>query len=552
MKYELRKILSWKLVLCIAILFLVPQIILIVNLNGVKKGGETRHLYELSKNLEGMVTKENSEYVQNLYDDMIETLSIEKEMEDRYNNSDISDEEYRKYRQKYRDYSAKKGAITILYERYSRCEELNCEYVFDSYYNEALNPKKIPWFLFAIVLLFSVMLSIADVKNTMVVPATTKKGIKTVHRNKCKLIIIFILTTTIVSSLLEIAYLKIFDGINEWNIGIASVPVIYDNGFHMKISIGGYILLMILFKCVVSLVLGVGVFFCMKQRFSKLVKACAMVIIVMIVCSGCINKNDNNQPSENDTKYGDENDTEYGDEIALNYKLQDTKGSFIKPKSSVTLNDISSFKIGNMCNHELEYNVLFFLDGIKQSVEYDGRLLSGENLSQEIDLSDFGGIEGDKHELLVQVIFDSVDNETAENKEYQKCGYIFEKYNLTGTVGIKSAETVEYERKKIDSADTALFFDNAATTEEAKFYPSVSFKNVYLNFREHKGNYRLYVYQGVELLEQISVDMNDGEQISISIDKYLKSKAPIWAVACDVNDEDEAFMYSTYKYKEKE
>lgn len=272
MKYEFKKIVSWKLLVCLIILFIIPQVMLIVNLNGVKKGSETKHLYDLSINLEGPVTIENIEYVHNLYNDMNETISMEIEMENKYDKSEISEEDYRKYRLKFRDYSAKKGAITILYDKYVRCEELNCDYIFDSYYSETFNPKKIPWFLFAMVVLFSVMICIVDAKSIMGVLSATRKSIKSVLRNKCMLIIVFALTLTIATSLLELVYLKIFDGINEWNTGIASVPGIYDNGFHMNISIGGYFLLMTLLRCVVSLVLGMGVYFCMKERFSKFIR----------------------------------------------------------------------------------------------------------------------------------------------------------------------------------------------------------------------------------------------------------------------------------------
>lgn len=90
------------------------------------------------------------------------------------------------------------------------------------------------------VVLFSVMICIVDAKSIMGVLSATRKSIKSVQRNKCMLIIVFALTLTIASSLLELVYLKIFDGINEWNTGIASVPGIYDNGFHLNISIGEY------------------------------------------------------------------------------------------------------------------------------------------------------------------------------------------------------------------------------------------------------------------------------------------------------------------------
>lgn len=223
LKYELKKIISCRIIILLLIVNCLFVFIFYVGMKGVKLGNETQILMEVGAKYEGKLTIEKITEINSMYEEMKYILSVEHEYRQAYLAEQMSRDEYLEYSSKLHNYKAKEQVIEKFKAKVDRVYELNGDYLFDGYYNYFLNPVRLPWLMWFMSLVVAMAFIFSRNKSLAAVETATVKSLNYVYKEKRKAVLICELAVGLIYTLEEIVFFSCFDAFDNMTSPIISI-----------------------------------------------------------------------------------------------------------------------------------------------------------------------------------------------------------------------------------------------------------------------------------------------------------------------------------------
>lgn len=257
--FECKKIFSVKKISILLIIFLFSLFSFFLRLKGVQNGGDTIVTQELYQIIQGKTMNEAGEILREEKERVENVLDREYEMEKAYRKGEIKPDEYIEYRDLYHECNVKKDVVISVYEHYLQMEKQGGEMVFDLYYNQLLDLKRISFGLVFSIVLLSIFLLNCESKQLLPVLNATLIGNKGIKKVKLRVLGSISAGIAILFTLMEYVIYMCFLPFLQLGMPVQSISVLCRIPF--PITIGEWLLFYGLMRTVGSVLLGLILFY---------------------------------------------------------------------------------------------------------------------------------------------------------------------------------------------------------------------------------------------------------------------------------------------------
>lgn len=259
--FECKKIFSIRKICIFLIIFLFSLAVFFLRLKGVQNGGDTSATQELYQWIQGMPMDEAGEILREEKERVENVLDREYEMEEAYSKGELSADEYVEYRDLYHECNAKRDVVTAVYERYLQIEAQGGEMVFDLYYNQLFDFKRIPFGMLLSIALMSMFLVSCESKQLFPVLRATLTGENGIRNAKLKALGSVSAGIALLFTIMEYVTYMYFLPFSQLEMPVQSILVLSQIPF--SVTIGAWMFLYGLMRIVEGVLLGV-VLFCVQ------------------------------------------------------------------------------------------------------------------------------------------------------------------------------------------------------------------------------------------------------------------------------------------------
>lgn len=253
LRYEIKKNFSVKLMLVLCLIYLFATIIFIIVMLGVKNGDNVDAQIALYDHISGACTEEKIVYINELYDDVKETLADENIMRGKYLSGEISLVDYKQYVEHFHECRMIESAVTELKNSSEEMAVGEDYFVFDLYYSKlfSLGRSLVGPLLSLIVMVIS--LSKVEKKKCTDILIVTKTGTGRIAEIKLKLLIVLSFIYATVYSLTEYIIAYMFHPYEQLDIPANSISNI--SGLPDRTSIFEWLILFYFIKLIILIII---------------------------------------------------------------------------------------------------------------------------------------------------------------------------------------------------------------------------------------------------------------------------------------------------------
>lgn len=262
---ECKKIFNRKISCLLLLCLIVSALAFFLRLTGVRNGADTPEIQRLYRTLRGKSRKEASAALQAEKTLIAETLGREAVMREMYRKGEVGAEDYIAYRDRYHACKAKKDAVDYVYGRCLQMEERGGEMVFDLYYCQLFDRKRIPVGLLLSILFISMLPVSCESGRLLAVLAATPAGKKGIWRAKLQTVACAAAGTAALYTAMECLLYRHFLPFEGLSLPAQSIQAL--SGVSLPISIGGWLALYGVGRVAVSVLLGM-LLFCVQYRLA--------------------------------------------------------------------------------------------------------------------------------------------------------------------------------------------------------------------------------------------------------------------------------------------
>ena len=188
-RYELKKVVNAKSLLCLQAINILFLAIFQVQLKGVRQAKSTAKQQSIYRKIGGRITDTKAQQIEELKQKMDDILGKEGEIEQKYIKGKIDVDEYMEYRDSYHYMQNRSEEINLIYEKYQTNRKHGWWMIFDRYYEKLFQPVGKQWGLFLSVFLSMLLLVCCETKEIAGVIQVTQKGRRGIMREKLQTIL---------------------------------------------------------------------------------------------------------------------------------------------------------------------------------------------------------------------------------------------------------------------------------------------------------------------------------------------------------------------------
>ena len=263
--FECKKIFSTKKIGIFLMIFLFSLLAFFLRLKGVQNGEDTIITQELYQTIQGKTMNEAGEILRKEKERVENVLEKEYEMEKAYQKGEIKPDEYIEYRDLYHECNVKIDVVVSVYEHYLQMKKQGSEMVFDLYYNQLFDLKRISFGLVLSIVLLSIFLVNCESEQLLSVLNTTLIGNKGIKKVKLWVLISISAGIAILFTLMEYAIYMWFLPFLQLGMPVQSISVLCRIPF--PITIGEWLIIYGIMRIVGSVLLGLIIFYPNQVRF---------------------------------------------------------------------------------------------------------------------------------------------------------------------------------------------------------------------------------------------------------------------------------------------
>lgn len=235
-RYELKKIVSIKTILCLVIINALFLTLFWIQNRGVEQAQSTGVLRSIYDEIGGEITEEKAEQIEKLKKKKDETIEKERMVEQEYKEGKIEIDEYMRYRDDYHYMKNRSEAIDVVYERYQTNRKQGAWMIFDRYYEQLFQPERNQWGLILSVFFIIALLVCCETQEFSFVINVTRKGKRGVWQEKLKTIMMFSVILTVLYALEECAVVTMFSSFHYLEAPVQSISCLADVQFQLNIG----------------------------------------------------------------------------------------------------------------------------------------------------------------------------------------------------------------------------------------------------------------------------------------------------------------------------
>lgn len=279
-RYEVKKIMSIKMLLCLKILNALFLILFWMQNRGVEQAQNTEVLQSIYDEIGGEITEKKAEQIENLKKRKDEIIQKEGKVEQEYKEGTIEIDEYMRYRDVYHYMKNRSEAIDEVYERYLTNYEQGVQMIFDRYYEQLFRPERNQWGLILSVFLIIALLGSCETPEFTCLIHATKKGKWGVLHEKLKTMMVFSVMLTVLYAFEECVVATMFSSPPCGEAVIQSISCLAD--VKLRLNIGQWYLITLGLRILNTVLFSIMGCFILLQIRNKKMGILVMALFVFV------------------------------------------------------------------------------------------------------------------------------------------------------------------------------------------------------------------------------------------------------------------------------